>query len=249
MRLGVVGVAGDGLAQCPERRVVEPAIVEHLAAVEAGHGAGGIGRTGALEPRARGIEVAPGLLGQAELEHRRHVARVPREERLELGHRLHVTAEGRIGAGQLPPGLALLRPPPHPLAQLGDAAVVVPALPVGDVQIVLGHLHPGIELERLHELGDRLLHQSLLVVEHAEIVVRSGIGWVDPAGERAEDGEIALGKHGGRHRVRAGGWRRRSPAATACRAGAESVRARVRCCPPPGRTCRRRRRNRGRGRS
>ena len=74
---------------------------------------------------------------------------MPGQQRLELGDRLDVAPERGVGAGQLPAALPILRLAAHPLAQLGDAAVVVAALPVGDLQVGLGHLHLGIELERL----------------------------------------------------------------------------------------------------
>ncbi len=200
VRLGVVGIAGDRFAQRGEGRVVEAAVVEDLAAVEASYRAGGIGAAGPLQPRARRIEIAAGLLRQAELEHGGHIGLVPREQRLELGDRLHETAQRGIGASQLPAALPILRLAADPLAQLGDPAVVVAALPVGDVEVVLRDLHLGVELERLHELADRLLHQTLLVVEHAEVVMRPGIGRIDAAGEGAENGEVALREHGARHR-------------------------------------------------
>ena len=89
------------------------------------------------------------------------------------------------------------------LAQLGDPAIVVAAVPVGDLQVGLRHLHLRVELERASELGDRLLDQALLVVEDAEVVVRPGVGRVDPTGKGAEHREIALRERGGRHDVRA----------------------------------------------
>ena len=154
----------------------------------------------------------------------RDVVGVPGEQRLELGDRLVVAAERRVGAAQLPARLAVARACRRtPLLQLGDAAVVVAAVPVGDLEVGLRHLHRGIELER----AGRTRRSP----------PRSG-----PSGSRGRRGCCArrrrTGRCGGRrsagrrdrapssagrrHRIRAGGWRRRWPAATACRAGAGS---------------------------
>ena len=232
-----------------ERGLVEPAVVEHLAVIEAGHRARGVLGACPGEPVGGGVEVAAGLLRQPELEHRRDVARLPREERLELGDRVGMAAQGGMGPAELPARVAILGVAPDALPQVGDPAVVVPALAVGDVEVALRHLHPRIELQRADELGDRVLDQPLLIVENAEVVVGAGVGGIDPAGKGAQDGEIALRQHGTGHRLRSGGWRRRWPAATACRAGAGSGRGAARWRPPPGTTSRRRRRSRGRGRS
>jgi hypothetical protein len=75
----------------------------------------------------------------------------------------------------------------------------MPAVSIGDLQICLGHLHPGVELECPGKFGDRFIDQALLVIKNAEVIVRPGVGGIDPLGEGAENREIALGKRGGRH--------------------------------------------------
>ncbi len=136
---------------------------------------------------------------------------LPGEQRLELGDRVGVAAEGRVGARELPARVAVLGLPADALLEVGDAAVVVAAVAVGDVEVGLRHLHPRVELERADELGDRVLDQPLLIVEDAQVVVGAGVGGVDPAGKGAQDGEIALRQYGPGHRIRAGGWRRKWP--------------------------------------
>jgi hypothetical protein len=85
VRFRVIGVPGDRLAERRQRGFVEPPVVEHLAVVEARDGAVGVERAGACEPVASGVELAAGLLRQAQLEHRGDVPRMPAEQRLELG--------------------------------------------------------------------------------------------------------------------------------------------------------------------
>ncbi len=132
------------------------------------------------------------------------------EQGLELGDCLAVMAQRGVGAGQLPARVAVVGTAPEPLVQLGDPAVVVAVGVVGDLEVGLRDLHLGVELEGAQELGDGLGHQPLLVVQDAEVVVGPGVGRIDAAGERAEDGEIALGECGSAHGgLKSGGWRRR----------------------------------------
>src|SRR5262249_28235964 len=78
------------------------------------------------------------------------------------------------------------------LAKLGDPRVVVSGIEVGDLEVALRDLHGVVELERLHEGGNRLVIQSLVVVQNAQVVVRAGVRRVDSSGERAEDLAVAL---------------------------------------------------------
>ena len=224
MRFGVVGVTRDRVAERGQGRLVEAPVVQHLAVVEARHRALPVQLAGPGQPLAGEIEVAARLLGQAELEHGGDVVGIPREEGLEFGDRLGVAPQSGVGAAQFPASVPILRLPAHPLPEVHDPAVVVPALAIGDVEIGLRDLHPRIELERANERRDRLFYQTLLVVEDPEVVVGAGVGGVDAAGKGAQDCEVALRQHGTRHRFRTGEWRRRLPAATAYRATAGSGR-------------------------
>ena len=211
VRFGVVGVLLDGLAQRLERRLVQAPVVEHLAMVEAGHRAGGVRGARAREPIGGRIEMATRLFGQPELQHGGHIGGRPREQRLELGDRIGMAAERGVGPAKLPARVPVLGMAADPLLERGDAAVVVAAVAVGDVEVGLRHLHPRVQLQRADELGDRVLDQPLLIVEDAQVVVGAGVGGVDPAGKGAQDGKIALRQDGPGHRIRAGGWRRRWP--------------------------------------
>src|SRR3954465_7975639 len=90
----------------------------------------GILIAGAGEPVTGGIEPSARLLGQAELEHRRHIAWVLGEQRLELSDRLLVPPQAGIRAAQLPSGIAGVRFPACLLPEVGDAALKVPTVPV-----------------------------------------------------------------------------------------------------------------------
>ena len=83
--------------------------------------------------------------------------------------------------------------------QLGDTPVVEPGLAVHDFQVALRHRHAGIELQGAGERGHRLVGQPALVEQHAEVVVRAGVGRIDATNERPEDREVALGSGERRH--------------------------------------------------
>jgi len=80
------------------------------------------------------------------------------------------------------------------LVQLIDALVGGPAAEIRDLEIALRHLHARVELQCAHERADRFLVQALVVVQDAEVVVRAGVAGIDATGERAEHGEITLGR-------------------------------------------------------
>ena len=89
----------------------------------------------------------------------------------------------------------------QPLAQLGDALVVVAGVEVRDLEVALGDLHLAVELQRLHERRNRFLVEALVEVEHPEVVVRSGVRRIDPSGEGAQDLAIALGREAHDHQA------------------------------------------------
>jgi hypothetical protein len=160
--------------------------------VEASNRVGGILGAGLVQPIARRIEAASRLLGQTQLEQGWNIVGMAGKQRFELGDRLLMLADSGIGSAKLPAGVPVSGAPAGLLGQLRDPAVVVAAVPVGNLEVRLRHLHLRIELERAGELGDGLFDQSFLIVENAEVVVGPGVGGVDPTGKRAEHREVAL---------------------------------------------------------
>jgi hypothetical protein len=199
VRVGVVGIELDGPLQRRQGVVVQPAIVEHLPDVEMHERAVRVELARANEPLLGFLEIAAGLLGQAELDDRAEVVRVVAEQLRELGHRLGLLPEQRVGPSQLPAGLAVGGMAAQSLLQLGDAAVVVAGIEVGDLEVALRDLHLLVELERAHERTHRFLVQALVVVEHPEVVVRPRVGRIDPARERSQNLAIAFGGEGRDH--------------------------------------------------
>ena len=92
--------------------------------------------------------------------------------------------EQRVGAPELPARVAVVDAEAELLAQLRDAAVVVARVEVRDLEVALRDLHLRVELERLRERRRRLLVQPLVVVEHAEVVVRARVRRIDAPRER-----------------------------------------------------------------
>ena len=202
--LRVIGAQHARLGEDRERLVVEPAIVEHPAEVQAGHRAGGIHVAGALEPLGGDLEAAPGLLHDPELDQRGGVGGADAEQLLVLQRGLVVLAEGEVGAAQLEAHRAGAGLPGQPLVQLGDPGVVIARFALEGLQVVLGDPHLGIELQGPPERGDRFGDQPPLVIEDAKIVLRAGIGGIDAPGERAESVGVPAGRSGRRHGV---SWR------------------------------------------
>ena len=192
MGVGVVRIERDRALQRGQRGLVQAAIVVDLPQVEVHDARIGLLLRGVLEPLGRDLQPASRLLGETELDNRRHVFRLVGEQRFEFGDRFLESAQNRVRAAQLPARVALVRRLAQPLLQLGDAAVVEAGVVVGDLEIALSDLHARVELERARELLDGLGDEALLIVEDAEIVVRPRIRRIDPAGERAKNGEIAL---------------------------------------------------------
>ena len=62
----------------------------------------------------------------------------------------------------------------------------------GNFEVLLRDLHLGIELDRQLKLLDRLLDHVALEKHHAEIVLRTGVGWIDAPRERAEGGLVVF---------------------------------------------------------
>ena len=154
--------------------------------------AAGIERQRALETRLRLLDVARLLFGERELEQRADVVRAVLQERAKLFRRVGLLAEQRERAAELPSRIAIVRANAEAFLQLGNARVVVAGVEVRDLQIALRDLHLGVELERLHERGDRLLVQALVVVQDPQVVVRARVRRIDPPGERPEDVAVAL---------------------------------------------------------
>jgi hypothetical protein len=199
MGLRVIRIPSDGVLQRYESELGEAAVVQHFPTVEPSDGIVWILIAGAGQPVTGGIEPSARLLGQTELEHRRHIARVLGEQRLELSDGVLVPPQAGIRAAQLPSGIAVVWLPACLGPEVGDAALKVPTVPVGDLQVGLGHLHLGVELQGAGKFRDRLVDQTLLVIKNAEVIVRPGVGRIDPLGEGAENREIALRQRGGRH--------------------------------------------------
>jgi hypothetical protein len=182
-RVGTVRVELRRAAQRRERLLVQPAVVEDLADIEIDHRAVWIQRESALQPLLRLLEAAVQLFGKRELHHRANVVRVVLQELGELGHRLGELSEEREGAAKLPACITVRGSAPEALAQIGDAPVVVACVEIRDLEVALRDLHLGVELERAHERGCRLGVQPLVVIQDAEVVVRTGVRRVDPPGE------------------------------------------------------------------
>ncbi len=195
----VVGVELDRALERYQRFLVEPPVVEHFAHVEMDERALGLELPRALEPALRAVEVAARLLGQAELHDGGDVLRVVLEQLGELEHRLAAVAQRGVRAPELPARVAIGGVESQPVLQHRDAPLVVARVEVRDLEIALRHLHLRIELERAREGVDRLLVESLVVVEDAEVVVRPRVRRIDPPGERAQDLPIALGGEGRLH--------------------------------------------------
>ncbi len=195
----VVGVELHGALQGRERVGVEAAAVVDLAQIEVDDARLRVALARVQEPFGGGIGPPPVLLRQRQLDHRGDVVGPVGEQLLELGRSVIVLAQNRIGAPELPAGVAVVGGLPQPLPQLRHPLVVVAGVVVGDLQVALRHLHLRVELERAGELSDRLLDQAFLVIEDAEVVVGPGVRRVDPAGEGSEDGEVAFRERRRRH--------------------------------------------------
>ena len=192
MGVGVVGIERNRALQRGERRLVQATIVVDLAEIEVDDGRIGVFLDRPQKPFGRDFQPAARFLGEPELNDRRHVRRLVREQRFEFGDRFFVRPENRVRAAQLPARLALVGRLAQPLLELVDAPVVVAGVVIRDFEIALGDLHARVELQRPRELLDGLGDEALLVIQDAEVVVRPGVRRIDPAGERAKNGEIAL---------------------------------------------------------
>jgi hypothetical protein len=92
-------------------------------------------------------------------------------------------SEQRERAAELPTRIAVRRPDAQSLTQVGDAPVVVAGVEIRNLEVALRDLHLRVELERAHERGCRLGVQPLVVIQDAEVVVRTGVRRIDPPGE------------------------------------------------------------------
>ena len=115
-----------------------------------------------------------------------------RQQLFEFGDCFLVGAHDRVRAAKLPARFALVGRAAQLLLELGHAAVVVPGVVVGDLEIPLRDLHARVELEGAGELLDRLGDEGFLVIENAEIVMRARIGGIDPAGKGPQDRYVTL---------------------------------------------------------
>src|SRR5204862_5462198 len=110
-----------------------------------------LGLDRAPKPFGRGFGAPAILLRQPELNDRGHVLRTVGEQLLELGRSLLVRAENRIGASQLPAGVAVVGRLAQPLLQLRHAPVVVTGIVISDFEVALRDLHLRVQLERARE--------------------------------------------------------------------------------------------------
>jgi hypothetical protein len=180
---GVVGVSGDGFFQGNQCQLGEPAVVQHLASIKAGNGIVRLLIAGSSQPVARGVQPAAGLLGHSQLQHGGNILGELHQQGLELRGGLFMAPEHGVGSPQLPARLTVVRVPGDACLQLLDAVVVVAAVPIGDLEVGLSHLHLRVELEGAGELRNGLVNQTFLVVENAEIVVCPRVGGVNAPGE------------------------------------------------------------------
>src|SRR5690606_18775907 len=128
--------------------------------------------------RARELEVQPDVVLRR-LEQLRELA--------DRGRRIaRVQVRRREPAPSLGIGRIAFETVPH----LRDEPLEVSRVEVRDLEVPRRDLHPRVQLERSLEGGDRLLVQTLLVVDHTQVVVRARIARVDPAPDRTEDLEI-----------------------------------------------------------
>ncbi len=192
VRVRIVGIERDGALECGQRRLVQPAVVVDLAKIEVDDGGVRLFFDGPQEPLGRHFQTSAGLLGESELDDRRHVLGLVRQQLFEFGDCFLVGAHDRVRAAQLPARIALVGCAAQPLLELGHATVVVPGVVVGDLEIPLRNLHARIELEGAGELLDRLGDEGFLVIENAEIVMRARIGGIDPAGKGPQDRYVTL---------------------------------------------------------
>ncbi len=199
-RVVVVGIERERALQRAQRFVIQPAMVEHFAERDVQQRARGIEHQCALEVVLRFVDVAGLLLGHRELQQRADIVAVVAQNRAEFRGGVFLLAEERERPAQLPARVAVLRMDAQPLLQLGDAGIVVAGIEIRDLEIALRDLHFLVELERLHERGDGLFVQPLVVVEHTQVVVRASVRRIDPSGERTKN--LAITFRGEHHHVR-----------------------------------------------
>ena len=195
-RVVILRVELDRPLERAQRFVVQPAVIENLAERELQQRAVGVERERALDALLRALDVAGLLFGERELQQRGDVVRGVLQQRAKLLGGLVLLAEQRERPPELPARVAIFGTLPQALAQLRDARVVVAGIEVRDLEVALRDLHRLVELERLHERGDRLLVQALVVVQNAEVVVRARVRRIDPPGERAQNLAVALRRRG-----------------------------------------------------
>jgi hypothetical protein len=133
VRFGVVGVLRDGGLQRHQRRLVQPAVVEGLPLIEARDGAARIELRRQGKASARGLDAAARLLGQAQVNEGRDIGRSAGKQFLEGLCGEVVPAQARVGPAEFPAGLAVIGGATEALLQLGHAAIVEAAFPVGQL--------------------------------------------------------------------------------------------------------------------
>ena len=98
MGVGVVRIERDRALQRGQRGLVQAAIVVDLPQVEVHDARIGLLLRGVLEPLGRDLQPASRLLGETELDNRRHVFRLVGEQRFEFGDRFLESAQNRVRA-------------------------------------------------------------------------------------------------------------------------------------------------------
>ena len=199
VRVGIVRIELDGTTQRGERALAHAAIVQDLADVEVDDRTGRIEREPALQISQRLVQITIRALGESELDQRTDVGRVVSQQRSKLRDGVGRLPEQRVGAAKFPVRIAIAGQCPQSLRELTDTFVVIAGVEVGDLEVALRHQHFCVELQRAHEGAHRLLVQSLVVIQHAEIVVRTGIRRINAAGERAQHIAVAFGGERGSH--------------------------------------------------
>ena len=192
MRFGQVRLARDGALEIVARFHDRAAVVQHFAEVQQDARVFGLELRRAPQRMQRRIEVAVLPFGAREIEQQPNIIGAHLQQPLPLADRARDIAAVQVCAREPLARAQIARIREQLRAQVRDETLVIARVEVRDLQVAVGHLHALIELERFLEVLDRFLVQSLVVEDHAEVVVRAGVARIDAAGERAQNLEVAL---------------------------------------------------------